>query len=139
MPNVKMNSIQSVKIDGVDVGSLATADKVLTCEEVQEAVVEWHDREKVAAIDIVAKDFEEVVGKVRVELAELKRTSDETIGQLQTMNAMLQNDLLATRKAVASFLGGTSDGKEAQKLYKKILLESQIAKWQNELDDLEGE
>lgn len=136
---IRINSIQSVMVDGVDVGSLATADSMLTFEELQEAVVEWHDRVKGEAVAAIQLELGAEIDRLHTSISELGESSLIVISRLETENTKLKQDLQATRKVVAAFMESTADGKEIKKLYKQILLESQIEKWQNELNSLDQE
>lgn len=112
MAVVRMNSIQSVEVDGVDVGSLASADKVLTFEQIQAAVVEWHDRERSAMQQMFSEELQRTAEECNVKGLELQRQAQEQIDALTTR--LQQSEALrdALMKGIQGFASGLPDGQQ---------------------------
>lgn len=136
MAAVKMNSVQSIEIDGVDVGSLASADKVLTFEQVQSAVVEWHDRERAAMQQVFSGELQRTAEEFNSKGLELQRQAQEQIDALTTRANTAEADNGNLRQSLANYMLATDGGKAAMREFRVMALSASIAAQQAELDRL---
>jgi hypothetical protein len=145
MAVVKINSIQSVEVDGVDIGSLASADKLLTFEQIQEAVVEWSDRERAAMQAVFSKELQRTAEDLNAKGLELQQQAQEQIDGLTTRaetaeatGAKHAADNANLRQSLANYMLATDGGQAALKEFKSMALAASIAAQQSELDRLNG-
>ena len=112
MSVVKMNSIQSIEVDGVDVGSLASADKVLGFEQIQAAVVEWHDRERAAMQQVFSGELQRTAEAFNAKGLELQAQAQEQIDALTTRLQQSEAIRDALMKGIQGFASGLPDGQQ---------------------------
>lgn len=138
MPVVKMNSIQSVEVDGVDIGSLASADKVIDFEQIQSAVVEWHDRERAAMQAVFAGELQRTAAEFNGKGLELQQQAHEQIDALTARATKAEADNGNLRQSLANYMLATDGGKAAMQEFRAMALAASIAAQQAELDRMNG-
>ena len=138
MPVVKMNSIQSVEVDGVDIGSLASAGKLLSFEAIQSAVVEWHDRERAAMQQVFSDDLRRTAAEFNDKGLEMQRQAQEQIDALTVRASKAEADNANLRQSLANYMLATDGGQAAMKEFRKMALIASIAAQQAELAKMVG-